>query len=134
MLYHRHIIDDDYYDDKIIGIYSSYYNARKTIKFYSGLPGFSDSPDGFHIEPFYISLPKKSRSGSKIFLYILIEEKVFEDYELSEAYIVYSSRIKAVWSKLVKTILLRSFGDFRLSIDKYYVDEDNWREGFVTID
>ena len=132
-MYHRHIVDDDYYDDKIIGVYSTYCNAKKVIRLYSNLPGFAETLAGFHIEPFYISLPKKLNSNYKIYLYILIEEKIFEDYELCESYVVYSNKIKAIWGKFIKKIRLGFFKNIRLSIDKYCIDENNWCEGFVTI-
>lgn len=52
VLQHVHSRQDDVEDVKFIGVYSSRENAEAAVARLSRLPGFSDVPDGFHIDEY----------------------------------------------------------------------------------
>ena len=47
---HVHELDDESHDVKLIGVYSSPEAASSAVERLSLLPGFCDTPDGFHID------------------------------------------------------------------------------------
>jgi hypothetical protein len=52
VLQHVHSTDDGNEDVKLIGVYSSRGNAQAAAERLSCKPGFSDAPDGFHIDEY----------------------------------------------------------------------------------
>ncbi len=52
VLWHVHELDADQDDEKLIGIYSSEQAANKALDRAKRLPGFSDLPEGFLIDPY----------------------------------------------------------------------------------
>jgi hypothetical protein len=54
VLQHVHALDDDAEDIKFIGVYSSRENAQAAITRLRLAPGFSESPDGFHIDEYQV--------------------------------------------------------------------------------
>jgi hypothetical protein len=54
VLQHVHLSDDGAEDTKFIGVYSSRDNARAAVERLSRAPGFSDAPDGFHIDEYQL--------------------------------------------------------------------------------
>lgn len=54
VLQHVHSQQDDVEDVKFIGVYSSRENAEAAVARLRRLPGFSDAPDGFHIDEYHI--------------------------------------------------------------------------------
>lgn len=52
VLQHQHEKDDGIKEVKFIGVYSSHSEARKAVMRLSLLPGFRDTPDGFHIDEY----------------------------------------------------------------------------------
>lgn len=132
LLYHRIQIDDEIYDDKLIGVYSSHDKAISTINRFTDLPGFSDYPDGFCIEPFAISGKLRySNRFKKYGVYLIFVENLIDDEEVTESYDACANTIEAIFKLLFK-IIRRGFIKKRFSIVKYYIDQDNWCEGFVT--
>jgi hypothetical protein len=53
VLQHVHAIGDDE-DVKLIGVYSSREKAQAAIARLSKAPGFSEAPDGFHIDEYHL--------------------------------------------------------------------------------
>ena len=54
VLQHVHTADDGAEDVKLIGVYSSRENAQAAITRLVQAPGFSDAPDGFHIDEYQV--------------------------------------------------------------------------------
>lgn len=52
VLQHVHPQEDGVEDVKLIGVYSSREMAEAAVSRLSRLPGFSDTPDGFHIDEY----------------------------------------------------------------------------------
>ena len=122
-------MDNEYYDTKFIGIYSSKTNALCKMERFSKLPGFCDFKTGFHIESAKVNLKKK-----KGIVYLLTITKVLDegDDEITVAYYVCSNVIFARFLWIVKSIIL-CVKHKKIYISKYNIDEDNWCEGFVSI-
>lgn len=55
VLQHIHIRDDGNEDVKFIGVYSSSEEADRAIARLRRLPGFSNTPDGFHVDEYRIN-------------------------------------------------------------------------------
>ena len=102
LLDHKRWIDDEYYDTKFIGVFSSHSMAFETIKQYSSLPGFCKFSSGFHIEPLIVS-PKLKSLNSKA-VYILTINQVLNDDEITVAYCAYSNLFYAKAAQLIKSI------------------------------
>lgn len=129
LLYHRHWIDEEYYDTKLIGIYSSKSIALCTTEKFSNLPGFCDFKTGFHIETVNLKA-KKLKKGT---LYLLTVTKVLDDDEITVSYRACSNVIFARLLCIVQSIILYVKRQ-KIYIDKYNIDEDNWTEGFVVME
>ncbi len=54
VLQHGHPTRDDVEDVKLIGVYSSREKAQAAIARLVLAPGFSDAPDGFHIDEYRV--------------------------------------------------------------------------------
>lgn len=54
VLQHVHVLDDGNEDVKFIGVYSSRETAEGAVARLSRLPGFSDAPDGFHVDEYRV--------------------------------------------------------------------------------
>ena len=54
VLQHVHTRDDDTEDVKFIGVYSTRENAQAAIARLSAAPGFSETPNGFHIDEYQV--------------------------------------------------------------------------------
>jgi hypothetical protein len=52
VLQHVHSTEDDLEDVKFIGVYSSREKAQAAMERLGHAPGFSDAPDGFHIDEY----------------------------------------------------------------------------------
>jgi hypothetical protein len=52
VLHHVHSFADGTEDVKFIGVYSSRENAQAAVTRLSQAPGFSEAPDGFHIDAY----------------------------------------------------------------------------------
>lgn len=127
LLDHRHQIDEEYYDTKLIGIYSSQSNALNVIKKYSCLPGFCDFKTEFHIEA--LEVKSKPKKGT---VYLLTVTKVLDEDEITISYRICQNLIFAGVLWMVKSIT--SFGNHRkVYAEKHNIDKDNWTEGFITV-
>jgi homoserine kinase type II len=54
VLQHVHTFDDGEEDVKMIGVYSSRGQAEAAVERLSTRPGFSDTPEGFEIDPYVL--------------------------------------------------------------------------------
>ena len=54
VLQHVHSREDGVEDVKFIGVYSSREKADGAVARLSRLPGFSDAPDGFHVDEYRV--------------------------------------------------------------------------------
>jgi homoserine kinase type II len=54
VLQHVHSREDGSEDVKFIGVYSTRENAEAAMVRLSRLPGFSDAPDGFHVDEYRV--------------------------------------------------------------------------------
>ena len=54
VLQHVHAREDGVEDVKFIGVYSSREKADAAVARLSRLPGFSDAPDGFHVDEYRV--------------------------------------------------------------------------------
>jgi hypothetical protein len=54
VLQHVHLQEDGVEDVKLIGVYSSRDKAQDAAARLRRLPGFSDTPDGFHIDEYRV--------------------------------------------------------------------------------
>ena len=52
VLQHVHEMADGAENVKFIGVYSSRQKAQEAVKRLSGVPGFSEAPDGFHVDEY----------------------------------------------------------------------------------
>lgn len=52
VLHHVHAREGGLEDVKFIGVYSSRVKAQQAVARMVGLPGFADTPDGFHIDEY----------------------------------------------------------------------------------
>jgi hypothetical protein len=56
VLQHEHVADDGTEDVKLIGVYSSQDNAQAAIERLRQVPGFSEAPDGFHLDEYQVDM------------------------------------------------------------------------------
>ncbi|HRI61570.1 MAG TPA: hypothetical protein PK228_17650 [Saprospiraceae bacterium] len=54
IVHHIHRFDDEDEDVKLIGVFSTEENAKKSIASLLEQPGFKDHPEGFEIGEFYL--------------------------------------------------------------------------------
>jgi hypothetical protein len=54
VLQHVHVRDDDAEDAKFIGVYSSREKADAAVARLGRQPGFSEAPDGFHVDEYRV--------------------------------------------------------------------------------
>ncbi|MGH7868549.1 MAG: DUF7336 domain-containing protein, partial [Candidatus Dormibacteraceae bacterium] len=54
VLQHVHTREDSTEDIKFLGVYSSREKADAAVERLSRLPGFSDAPDGFHVDEYRV--------------------------------------------------------------------------------
>lgn len=54
VLQHVHAREDGVEDVKLIGVYSSREEADAAVARLGRLPGFSDDPDGFHVDEYRV--------------------------------------------------------------------------------
>ena len=130
LLDHRHWIDAEYYDTKLIGILSSHSYALEVIERYSQLPGFREFKSDFHMESFEIDLNEKMKKRGIIYL-ITVTQKVDED-EITIAYSLYSNAFIARLMQGIKWVKLHR--NNKIYVSKNEIDELDWKEGFVTIE
>ena len=131
LLDHRNWIDDEYYDTKLIGIYSSHSAAVDTIEKYSLIPGFCDFKNDFHIEPLEINLT----SLKKCDVYLLTRTQVIDDDdEITISYQIYSNGFIAKLSCIIKNLLSHGKIKYKFYVDKCRIDQGDWAEGFVVIE
>ncbi len=52
VLQHSHELDDGSDEVKLIGVYSTRANAEGVVERLAHTPGFSDTPNGFHIDEY----------------------------------------------------------------------------------
>lgn len=55
VLQHVHEMEDGAEDVKFIGVYSSSQKASEAIARLSNVPGFSEAPNGFHIDEYQLN-------------------------------------------------------------------------------
>jgi homoserine kinase type II len=53
---HTHELSGGEEDEKLIGVYSSTENADAAVVRASGLPGFREHPDGFHVDAYAVDV------------------------------------------------------------------------------
>ena len=134
LLYHRRWIDDDYYDTKLIGIYSSYEKASNTISKYLSLPGFSAFPTGFHIDSFDVSTQGKHIGiGKENTVYLLTGVCLVDIDEITVSFGIYPNKITAILASIIKSIQKDKRIGEKFYIDRCVIDEDDWKEGFVIL-
>lgn len=124
------------YDDKMIGVYSSYKKAKSVIMRYSALPGFHDFIMGFHIVKYNVTPYKRIHKKNRVkTVCILFTEMILKDEgeEIIESYDIYPSKLGAIIGLVCKWIVQSRSIKRKFSITEYLLDEDNWKEGFVTI-
>lgn len=54
--------------------------------------------------------------------------------EIAVSYEIYSRKIVAVWASIVRKIQRNKQDAKKFYIDKYIIDEDNWKEGFIVLE
>ena len=131
LLDHRHWIDNEYYDTKFIGIYSSYSDVIHTIERYSQLPGFCDFKSDFHVESIKVNLnEKKLKKG---IVYLLTTTQILDDDEITVSYCIYSNVILARLLWMLKSIMSHGKNKQKFYVEKHYINKDNWSDGFIII-
>lgn len=133
LLDHRNWIDDEYYDTKLIGIYSSFSVASGTIERYSQLPGFCDFKNDFNIEPLEISLKYLKKKESVVYL-LTKTQMLDDDDEITVSYRICSNGFFAKLLCKIKNILPQRKIKYKFYADKCRIDHDDWAEGFVIIE
>ena len=131
LLDHRHWIDAEYYDTKLIGIFSSRSIALNIVERYSKLPGFCDSKFNFHIETFDVSQNKKKIKKGTI--YLLTTTQVLDDDEITVSYRLYTNIFLAKLTQIIKSIVLRGKSEKKLYLSQHCIDRADWSEGFVSM-
>lgn len=130
LLDHRHWIDDEYYDTKLIGIFSSNSLTNKTIEQYSRLPGFCDFKSDFHIKSFDIFLTKKKQKRKIV--YLLTMTQILDDDEITVSYCLYSNIFLAKTIQIIKSVVLCGKKK-KIYLSKHCIDGTDWQEGFVSV-
>ncbi len=136
LLYHRRPMGYMLYNDKMIGVYSSYEKAESVIARYAVLPGFRDFATEFHIVPYHVTPYKKTHRKKRVkAVCVLFTEMVLKDEEeeITESYDVYSGRWGAIMGLIGKWLVQSRSVKRKFSITEYFLDEDNWREGFADL-
>ena len=131
LLDHRHWIDDEYYDTKFIGVFSSYTLVSKTIEQYSNLPGFCNFTSDFHIESLKISLNAKCFNSKMV--YILTTTQVLNDDETTVSYCIYSNLFFAKLAQMMKSIVSYGKKKKKYYVSKHCLNQSEWAEGFEII-
>lgn len=131
LLDHRHWIDNEYYDTKFIGIYSSHSVVLHTIEKYSQFPGFCDFKTDFHVESVKIRMTKKKLE--KGIVYLVTSTQVLDDDEITVSYCIYSNKFVAKLSWIVKSVILYGKKQ-KFYVEKHYINKDNWSDGFVIVE
>ena len=131
LLDHRRWIDDEYYDTKFIGVFSSRTLVSKTIDRYSNLPGFCNFISGFHIESLETSLTANCLHSKMV--YVLTTTQVLNYDEITLSYCIYSNLFHAKIAQMIKLIL--SFGKKKQKyyVSKHWLNQSEWTEGFEII-
>ena len=131
LLYHTRQIDEDYYDSKVIGIYTTEEKVYSVIEKFKTLPGFSQHIDGFYV----CNFPKVDRYIKRNkYVYLLIGEKAVDETDSNTMfYDLFSNKFNALISLLSKKCICFKH-KYHYTIGRYTVDEDNWQEGFETFD
>lgn len=130
LLDHRRRVDVEYYDTKLIGIFSSYSYTMEVIKRYSKLLGFQDFKNDFCITPIEIALKDKRIKKGMVYL-LTITQKLGDD-EITISYRLYSNLILARLVQVTKWLKLHRNNKIYLS--KEVLNELDWKEGFVTME
>lgn len=52
VLTHTHVLPDEQEDVKLIGVFSTRDHANRAVLRARASPGFTDAPEGFHIQPY----------------------------------------------------------------------------------
>ena len=131
LLDHKHWIDDEYYDTKFIGVFSSHTLVSKTIDKYNNLPGFCNFTSGFHIESVAISLKTKHFDSKMV--YILTTTQILDDDEITVSYCVYSSFFSAKLAQIMKSIVSYRKKRLKYYVSKHCINQPEWTEGFDII-
>jgi len=132
LLDHRHRIDDEYYDTKLIGIFSSHANAERVKKQYSVLPGFCDSENGFHMEHFDVSSTDAAIKNGTV--YLLTTTKVLDSGdELTVSYRICTHILPARFTQLKNALSFSQKDKSKVYVSKYPIDRASWCEGYVSV-
>ncbi len=133
---HRHWIDDEYYDTKLIGTYSSNTNVLTTIEKYSQLSGFCDFKDGFHVETFEVQMTQKKLD--KGIVYLLTNTQMIDEYDnITISYRICLNKFvsRILWIiKSIKSCTKKKNKRNKFYVNESRINESDWREGFVTIE
>jgi len=129
ILEHRRQIDDEYYDTKMIGIYSSQEKVQNTVKEYLSLSGFSQYPNDFNIIPYNLKI--KCLSNNTV--YLLTGVKLVDDDELTVSYDVYKNKVQSFFVFLIRMITRKKNGAQKFYIERYKINKNEWQEGFVIL-
>lgn len=131
LLDHRRWIDDEYYDTKFIGVFSSHTLVSKTIDEYSNLPGFCNFTSDFHIESLEIS--QKAKCSHSKMVYVLTTTQVLNDDEITVSYYIYSNLFHAKLAQMMKSIVLYGKKKQKYYLSKHCLNQPEWTQGFEII-
>ena len=131
LLDHRRWIDNEYYDTKFIGVFSSHALVSKTINKYSNLPGFCNFTSNFHTESLEIS--RKARCLRSKTIYVLTTTQVLNDDEITLSYCIYSNLFHAKLAHMMKSIVKHSKKKQKYYVSKHRLNHSEWAEGFEII-
>ncbi|MEU6341697.1 hypothetical protein ABZ883_12215 [Streptomyces sp. NPDC046977] len=129
-LIHLHDFDDGSSDFKLIGIYSSREMAARARATAGGLPGFTDCPEGFGIEPVEVDGPRAEHPlPAEVFLLFLTlpDSGRGEEVRILGAYRTEEGADAAAATALPRPRL----GE--LEVCPVDVDATTWTDGFVTV-
>ena len=133
LLDHRNWIDDEYYDTKFIGIFSSCANATEIKNQYSSLPGFRDTISGFHIKHF--DIPQKYTAIKNKMVYLLTTTKILSDGdEIIVSYRICTHILFAKLSQLKNFLAFCKKDKNKIYVSKYVIDKPEWSEGYVSME
>jgi hypothetical protein len=134
-LTHSHVIEKccdgtEIRDTKCIGYFSNMDLINNTIKYYRGIVGFSEYPNGFKICKYFVN----GESISNVFVLFYEQYCIKGKYDEVMCLGVFASRhLAELQCEKYKHDSRYSDWPSGFTIDEYPINELNWKEGFVPI-
>jgi len=139
LLEHSTVVEKGVKSSFIIGVYSSKEIAKQKISKYKKIDGFKDFPDNFYITSFRVVSSKNNPSELDKPIFFLQHEYSIGDYDYITYIDMYFDYCKALdriehlkKKRKYKKCTNGLYSPDGFVVDKYFLNQDNWEEGFTS--